>query len=821
MFVLHNTPRQRIALPGLELSPVEFNNRAARFDLALDMYEGETYSGVFEYSTDLFRPSTIARLTGHFLRLLDAVTADPSRPLGSIDLLSREEHDALAARNRTAAPIPEADIATLIEARAAERGEAVALRFAGRELSYTALNAAANRLATHIRRRLCDLDGQPRIALCLPRSEELVIGLLAVLKLGAAYVPLDPSHPPARLRAALEDSQAALMLVRGAVDLEGDAPCPVLDLGAAAPAIAAEPDANPQRSVHRHDLAYVIFTSGSTGRPKGVPIRQDSLVNLLTSMAKTPGMSADDTFVAVTTPAFDIATLELLMPLLVGGTLVAAEPDTVYDDVALARLLATSGATMMQATPATWRLLVEGGWQAPAAFKILCGGEALDPALAKRLLGGGGELWNLYGPTETTIWSACARIRTEHATAGVIPLGEPVANTQLHVLDDHLQPVPTGVAGQLYIGGAGLSPGYWQRDDLTAAAFVANPFHSIDPAANSRRLYKTGDGVRRLDDGSLVYLGRLDFQVKLRGFRIELGDIEAALNAEPDIKHAVVTLHKHGQDDGELVAYCQAAPGREQGLEARLRAALAGRLPAYMIPSAFVLLDVFPLNANGKVDRKRLPRLEKTERADGFVAPRTSTEALVADLWGEILCLPRIGREDNFFDRGGHSLLAARMIARLRPIFETTLPLRTLFEAPRLKDFCAVLDAALGTADEARGGAIPLLARGGPLPLSFAQQRLWTLAQLEPDSPFYNIPGAVRLKGEPDFPRLAKAFEHLCARHEVLRSRFVATHGKASVEVLPRVCSRWTRCSCASSTTRRWTRRSRRARTPSASSTSA
>lgn len=790
MFVLHNTETSRFNVPGLDLSTIEFGNRSARFDISLDMYEGDTYNGVLEYNTDLFRPATIARFAGHFATLLRQLVTNPGGRLGSIDLLNANEHAELKRRNRTAAAYPNVDVATLFEISAAERGEAEAIRCADRTLTYSALNAAANRLAAHMRRLLKNQQ-RPRIAICLPRSEEIVVAVLAVLKLGGSYIPLDPGHPADRLTHCLEDGNAALLLVRDAAGtvpaLAANPPCALLDL--ATVNIDGEDESNPPRDVSLDDLAYVIFTSGSTGRPKGVPIRQDSLVNLLTSMALTPGMTSDDTFVAVTTPAFDIATLELLMPLLVGGRLVVAEAHSVYDDIELTRLLRDNKATLMQATPATWRILADAGWLAPAGFKILCGGEALDPLLAKRLLAGAGELWNLYGPTETTIWSACTRIRHEHAQGAIIPIGDPIANTQLHVLDRNLLPVPAGVAGELYIGGDGLSPGYLGRDDLTAAAFVANPFYAADPVANSPRLYRTGDEVRRLADGSLIYLGRLDFQVKLRGFRIELAEIEAALNTEPEIEQAVVVLWPNSDDGGELAAYCRPVAGCQPGLEARLRNALAGRLPSYMIPSAYVLVDSFPLNANGKVDRKRLPRPQLAAPSDSYMPPRTSTETLVAEIWSEILDIPRVGRDDDFFGLGGHSLLAARMIARLRPIFETAPPLRSLFERPTLRDFAASIDEVTqGAAPSVQaGGTIDRLPRGGPLPLSFAQQRQWALAQLEPESSFYNMPVAVRLKGEPDLDRLSRAFSLLCDRHEVLRSRFLSENGRAAVDIVPHV----------------------------------
>ncbi|TKT78136.1 non-ribosomal peptide synthetase [Aquamicrobium sp. LC103] len=789
MLVLHNTERRQFSVPGMELSQIDCSNRAARFDLGLDMYEGDAYRGVLEYRTDLFDPATIARLSDHFATLLGAAVAAPTKLLHAIDLLGPREHERRVALNDTTVPFPGEDVATLFEASVRERGSAEAVRCGDRALSYDELNAAANRLAARIRAALASHREQPRIAICLPRSEELVVAILAILKIGAAYIPLDPAHPADRLRQSLEDGEASLLLhgelSAGIAAIAGQPPCPMLGLEPAAP--TAENDAeNPARRVSPADLAYVIFTSGSTGRPKGVPIRQDSLVNLLNSMAREPGMTADDIFVAVTTPAFDIATLELLLPLIVGGRLVVAEAHAVYDDVELTRLLEDSTATMMQATPATWRLLTDAGWHAPAGFKILCGGEALDPSLAKRLLAGQGELWNLYGPTETTIWSACLRITNRHVEGPIIPIGPPIANTQLHVLDSHLKPVPAGVAGELYIGGVGLSPGYFNRPDLTAEKFVGNPFHAGDPSTNSHRLYKTGDQVRQLDDGSMLYLGRLDFQVKLRGFRIELGEIEAALSDAPGIEQAVVALWPELNRGGELVAYCRTTADAPADFGVYLRGFLAGRLPAYMMPSTFVRLDAFPLNTNGKVDRKRLPQPKNAPRVENHHAPRTPTETLVAELWGEILNAQRVGREGHFFELGGHSLLAARMMARLRPIFETVPPLRTLFEMPRLKDFAEAIDQGLKL-QPLQTSSIERVPRDKPLPLSFAQQRQWALAQLEEESAAYHMPAAVRLGGPLDIARLEQAFMLLCDRQEVLRSRFPTADGRPFVDIAPKL----------------------------------
>ncbi len=779
MFNLHEKQAGEIRAGALRLSPEPLPGRTARFDLALDMFHGpEGYTGVLEYAVALFDPATADRIVAGFLRILEAGTADPDLPLADIDLLDAADHAALARANATERPVPGPDLAGLIEAQAARRGAAPALKAGDVALTYVALNAEANRLAHHMAARVGPGD---RVAVCLPRGADLVVALLAVLKLGAAYVPLDPTHPAERLRLALEDAAPALMIVAETAP-EG-ASCPVLALSRERAEIAGAPAHDPAREVTGEDIAYVIFTSGTTGRPKGVPIRLKSLVNLLVSMAERPGMGPEDTLLAVTTPAFDIAALELFLPLLTGGRLVAAEADAVIDDRALAWLIEAEGATLMQATPATWRMLAEGGWRAPEGFRMLCGGEALDVALAARLLEGGGRLWNLYGPTETTIWSACAEIAAADLARGIIPLGAPVANTVLHVLDDAGRPCPPGVTGELHIGGIGLSPGYLSRPDLTAERFVASPLAGPqDP-----RLYRTGDLAKRLADGTLVCLGRLDHQVKLRGFRIELGEIEALLAREPGIGQAIVVLRGAGEA-AELCAYCRAPT--EPGLEARLRARLAARLPGYMIPARFVFLDALPLSANGKVDRKRLPEPDIAPDIAPGVAPappETATEAFLSRLWGETLDLPPPGRTADFFALGGQSMRALRMVSRLPLAGPRTAPLRLLFEHPRLADFARALDEAglLDPAVAAAPAPIPRLAEGAIPPLSFAQERLWALAELDPDSTAYCIPAAARLTGPLDADRLARAFARLCDRHEALRSAYPAEGGRPRVAIHP------------------------------------
>lgn len=766
MFNLHEKQSDRIDLPGLDITTMPLSGHTARFDLTLDLFLGEDVTGVLEYATALFDVDTAARMARDYVRILDAASADPAAPLSAISLVEGAERAALDALNDTTRPLPNSDLASMIADAAVRRSDATALIAGDRQLSHAALDAAANRLAQYLAPQVAQ---GARIAICLPRSLDLPVALLAALKLGAAYVPLDPGHPPKRLEMILEDAAPALMIAAGPVPVTPA--CPVIDLDALRGDIAACPATPLARQIAAEDPAYVIFTSGTTGRPKGVPISQQSLVSLLGSMAESPGMSETDTLVAVTTPAFDIAALELFLPLLTGGVLVLADSYDVIDGHALSRLIARHGATLMQATPATWRLMVEEGWQAPPGFRILSGGEALDAALARDLLATGGQLWNLYGPTETTIWSACCHVTTQDCERGLIPLGRPVDNTTLHVLDRGGQFCPPGVAGELHIGGIGLSPGYLDRPDLTADRFVT---------IRGERLYRTGDRAKRLADGTLVYLGRLDFQVKLRGFRIELGEIESRLAADPDVDQAVVALHGEG-DDAALVAWCRSTAAPDV-LEPRLRAHLAEVLPGYMMPAGFVVLDAFPLNANGKVDRARLPA--PTTRQGVVAGPRTATEAIIARLWQDLLNVPAPGRDADFFALGGHSLLAMRMIARLPHKGSRAVPLRLLFENPRLSDFAAALDGA-GLIRDGITPPIPRLPEGAERPLSYAQARQWTLAALDPGQSAYNLPAALRLSEPVDAARLERAWELLCDRHEVLRSAYPAANGKPRMVLCP------------------------------------
>jgi amino acid adenylation domain-containing protein len=650
--------------------------------------------GVF-YDRRLCEARAIERLLGHWRTLLEGILANPEARLAQLPLLSAAEREQLAAWNATRAEgsrgalLPE-----LIQEQVARTPEAVAAEFAGQRLTYRELNGRANVLARELR----GLGVGPGVlvGIYMERSLELLVSLLGVLKAGGAYVPLDPSYPAERLSYMLEDSGAKVLLTRSSS--LGSLPGQRARVLCVEAADGTAPDpGDPARAGDADELAYVIYTSGSTGRPKGVQVTHRSLVNFLESMRREPGMTSDDALLSVTTLSFDIAGLELYLPLLVGGRVVLASREEAADGERLRRRLVESGASVMQATPATWRLLLESGWAPERRFKVLCGGEALTRDLAERLLQGGSSLWNLYGPTETTIWSALCKVELD---GGPVSVGRPIANTQVHLLDGQGRQVPVGVPGELCIGGEGLARGYWKRPDLTAERFVPDPFG--EPGS---RLYRTGDLARFLPDGRLEWLARLDHQVKVRGFRIELGEIEAALARHPAVRQAVVMVREDVAGDARLVAYVVGAtngvgedgPARAE-LGARLRSDLLETLPDYMVPTGWLFLEALPLTPNGKVDRKALPRPEAQHAAGAYAAPETATDRAVAEVWQQVLRVERVGLHDNFFDLGGHSLLLMQVQGQLRRLLEREVPIVDLFRHPTV----ASLGRHLRNGDEER-----------------------------------------------------------------------------------------------------------------------
>ncbi len=697
--------------------------------------------------------------------------------------LSPDEKRALLARllrEKAASARPgDPGVHRLFEAQAGARPDAPAVAFDGSATGFGDLNARGNRLARRL--RAIGVGPGSLVGLCAERSVEMIVGLLGVLKAGGAYVPLDPHYPEGRLAFMLEDARAPVLLT--SKTLAGTIPSG----GAAVVAIdedegeIATPGGNLDGVTHPDALAYVIYTSGSTGRPKGVAVTHGALGNFLGSLGQTLGFTRDDALLAVTTLSFDIAALELFLPLTSGGRIELAGREEAGDGVALARRIEAAGVSFLQATPATWRLLLEAGWPGSPALTMLCGGEALPRPLADRLLPKGRALWNLYGPTETTIWSTLGRVE---AAEGPVPIGRAIANTQLYVLDPRGRPVPVGVAGELHIGGSGLARGYLGRPALTAERFVPDPFGPRP----GRRLYRTGDLARWLGDGTLECLGRVDHQVKIRGFRVELGEVEAALLRHPGVLEAVAVAREDASGEQALVGYVVHRTGEAAApTPAEIRRSLLGSLPDYMVPTHLVTLDRLPLTPNGKVDRNALPEPEASRATLGgaYVPPRSAIEEAVAAAFGDVLGLDRVGARDDFFELGGHSLMAAQLLARLRDAFGAEVPLKDLFDNPTVAGLAHRFEDILRAGSGDPIGPIGPVDRTAPLPASFAQQRLWFLDQLEPGQAVYNLPVAVRLTGELDLDLLRRSFDALLARHESLRTTFGAIDGRPIQVIAP------------------------------------
>ncbi|GHH24533.1 non-ribosomal peptide synthetase [Streptomyces rubradiris] len=775
-FVYQNIPVPEFGAGGLRMELMETESSTARFDLELQVFEeGDELSGWFEYNTELFDAATIDRMGGHLRVLLDNLLADPGQRILDVALLTEEEQRAqYRERADTRHEWPDQLLThQRVERQATLRPDAEAVYCQGVTLTYAQLDASANRLARRL--RALGVGRDVMVGICLERSLDMVVAVLAVLKAGGAYVPVDPKLPGDRIAFMIEDAGLPVMITQSSVapglPRSGATTLCVDELREELAAESAEPLDTP---VGGEDLAYVIYTSGSTGRPKGVQLPHRALRNLFWAMKQWPGIDAGDSLLAVTTLSFDIATLELLLPLVEGARVVLATREVATDGKLLAEEMAASGATMMQATPSTWRMLLDAGWPGRPGLRGLICGEALPPDLARRLLAKGVELWNMYGPSETTIYSLGTRIVDD-----TITIGRPIANTEVHILDAEGRPVPPGVPGELCIGGAGLARGYINRPELTARQFIPNPFDS----SLADRLYRTGDLVRRRVDGTIDYLGRLDHQVKLRGYRIELGEIESVLMCQEQVKDSVVVVREDQPGDQRLVAYVvpDRATGATEELRRLLRVALAEKLPGYMVPASFVFLDALPLTPSGKTDRGALPAPEGQEtRTAAYVAPRDAGEEALCDLFAQVLNVSRVGIDDGFFALGGHSLLATRLVARIRATLGVELPVRALFE----KQTVAELAELLRRGDGGTRPALTPMTRPDPLPLSFAQRRLWFLHQMEGPSPTYNLPVVLRLTGTLDVDCLRAALADVVARHEALRTVFPDTGAAACQQIL-------------------------------------
>ena len=748
-----------VQLPGLALQPVDWAGHSTQFELNLETEESaDGLWASLTYATDLFEAATVERLAEHWQNLLRAVLHDAAQAVDELAMLSAPQWQQMVYDwNRSGTVYPrERCVHQLFEAQVLAQPDAIALHFNDERLSYGELNLRANRLA----HRLIAMGVGPDVlvAVHVERSLDMVVGLLATLKAGGAYVPLDPQFPAERLAFMLEDSRARVLLTQP--HLQGRLAQPQ-GLQVLLVEDACTEEHNPQVAVTPEHLAYVIYTSGSTGKPKGVMVRHQALCSFTSGMAGTLDIGRDARLLSLTTFSFDIFALELYVPLSVGATVLLSAQELALDPEAILDLAQRQAASVLQATPSTWRMLLDSPRaQVLRGVACLCGGEALPTDLAQRMLDLQGSLWNLYGPTETTIWSAAHRLHEAQPF-----VGRPIANTGLFILNAGLTPCPQGAAGELLIGGVGLARGYHGQAALTAERFVPNPF-----GAPGERLYRTGDLARYRADGVVEYIGRVDHQVKVRGFRIELGEIEACLREHEGVREAVVLA-----DNDRLIAYLVSTAPQEQQV---YKAALRERLPDYMVPAQLMFLDSLPLTPNGKLDRKALPKPDAGLLLKGHVAPVTPREQQVAAIWAEVLEVPQVGLDDHFFELGGHSLLATRVVSRIRQALALEVALKTLFEQPLLGDFVRALGEEGVTAP-----ALLKADRTQPLPLSYAQERQWFLWQLDPTSAAYHIPSALRLQGLLDQAALQRSFDSLLARHESLRTH-VRQDASGAVQVI-------------------------------------
>ena len=654
VFNLQNSPLPKLEIPGLEMGFLEIDRGTSQFDLTLMMSKSEgQYHGIVEYNDYLFKPGTIKRMFGSFEMLLNEAVAYPDRPISGLQLVEQDElHRLVYELNQTQLEFPrEKCMHQLFEEQAGQTPDAVAVVHDDTSITYLELNERANALARHLKQ--LGVGPEIRVGILMEKSLELLVALLGVHKAGGAYVPIHTSFPAERVKFILNDANVRVLLTN--VDTgpqENNIPVIQLDDIEFTKIISGP---NPQSLVTPDNLAYIIYTSGSTGQPKGVMVQHAALVNFLWSMRITPGIKKDDVLLTVTSISFDIAALELFLPLITGATIVVPGKETTTNPYMLSEAIKRYQVNMMQATPATWQILLESGWAGEPGLKALCGGDVLSRKLADQLLDHVCSLWNMYGPTETTIWSSVSRMQK-----GVAPItiGQPIGNTQMYILDCYLQPVPIGVVGELHIGGEGLAWGYLNQPLLTAEKFIPNCFSSKAGA----RLYKTGDRARYFPDGSIDVLGRMDDQVKIHGHRIALGEIEAVLSQHPFVQEAIVITRTETSGEKRLVAYI--VPQADQSPEAgELQDFVRKKLPVYMTPVAIVSLNTLPLTPNGKIDRKSLPMPEDVRPFQGYEAPRNEVEQILAGIWEAVLDIEQVGIHDNFFDLGGASIQSLQIVA--------------------------------------------------------------------------------------------------------------------------------------------------------------
>jgi amino acid adenylation domain-containing protein len=792
LFVLHNTPRQVPALPDVTVTFDDIDPETSKFDLTLNLVETpEGLQGWFEYSTDLFEAATIARMAGHFQTLLAGIIAAPEQRLASFPLLSEAEHQQLCVTwNATHVEVPaEHCLHEVFAQQAARTPAAVALIADDMSITYGALERRANQLAHYL--RTLGVGPEVLVGLSVARSCDMVVGLLGILKAGGAYVPLDPTYPQERLAFMLEDAQLTVVVTqeyfRERLPASG---VTLVCLDTAWPTIAAYNETAPESGTTPAHLAAVLYTSGSTGQPKGVLETHRATLNVLAWLWQTYPFVSQEVCCHKTSLSFVDSMQELLAPLLRGVPIVLIPEALLHDPAEILRLLAAHRVRRILLVPSLLQVWLETvpdlHHQLPSLRLWFVGGEYLTTELWQRFAACMPQcrLVNLYGTSEVSANATWYDTRLMRDTQGRVPIGHPIANTQVYVLDRQQQPVPIGVPGELYVGGAGLARGYLNRPALTAEQFCAS-VASDEPGA---RLYKTGDLARFLPDGALEFLGRLDHQVKVRGYRIELGEIETTLRQHPAIAQAVVLARQDIPGDTRLVAYVVGRQGALPPTET-LQRFVKTTLPEYMAPATYVQLDTMPLLPNGKVDRQALPAPSQLRPAlaEAFVAPRTPTEEVVAGIWATLLSLEDVGMHDDFFALGGHSLLAVQVVARLRHALQMEVPLRALFDTPTVASLAEYLESRRQTRQGALAPPIVTVSRHDSIPASMTQEHMWAFEQRLPQTPLFNISHALRLSGALNVAALGQSVNELVQRHEILRTTFTRQNDRLVQRIAPRL----------------------------------
>ncbi len=776
---------------GLVLESFPLEHRSASLDLVLLVVEStQSLSISIRYNAELFDHSSIVRFGKYFETLLGHVVMHPDvRLSGLAELLAatgRDNQRLLVDFNQSETPYPdEVCIQRLFEDQVERTPDRIALTFENQQLTYAELNARANQVAHYLRSR--GVGPEVPVAICMERCFEMLVALVGILKAGGVYVPIDPAYPKERLAFVLENAGARALLTMAPLrDRMPEKGVHLICLDSDRRSISGESCDNPPSLAAAGNLAYIIYTSGSTGQPKGVMVEHRGLSNTIQWLSQTLALTADDSTLLKTPITFDAAGREIFPTLLAGARLLIAEPNAHRDCRYIAEKIRDDSVSILHCVPSFLRLLVaEPAFADAVALRaVMCGGEALTPDIVAEFgRRSGAKLYNVYGPTETIIDSAYWLCDGSNSDS-TVPIGRPIPNARIHILDGNLRPVPIGVAGELYIGGVSLARGYVNLPGLTAEKFIPDPL-SKEPG---KRLYKTGDLARYLPDGNIQYLGRGDYQVKIRGFRIELGEIEAALALHPSVSQAIVAVHEGARGERRLVSYVVSQP-QCAPTAIELRSFLKDKLPEHMVPAVFMMLDSFPLTPNGKVDRRALPFPgdARPELGKAFVEFRTPTEELLADIWAQVLGVERVGIYDDFFDLGGHSLLATQVVSRIRETFQVEVPLRRLFETPTVAGLAESLDLSHRDEQNLQQPPIQPVPRDGDLPLSFAQQRLWFIDQLDPGNSVYNFPVAVRLKGSLNPAALNRSLNEIVRRHEALRTTFSTLDGQPVQVIAPRL----------------------------------